>query len=479
MHGNIELESRLGSGTKAKFWLPMKKVPEQNDGSALVDLSAIPDRLQSEVSVTCGSSADMDGTPPGTPPNRSGMLTRAASVSLSDGVLPTVSSFPETYINMSVEERGKIHVLVVEDNHVNQQIALKTIQKLGFSVNAVWNGQEALDYLLGKPTKEHPKPNIILMDVQMPVMDGYRATHTIRTAEPYRGIINGIPIVAMTASAIQGDKEKCKRAGMDDYLSKPVKGKVLEKMLLKWAVEGGRKERQESQRESISVVSEYSVQEAQNYQEKAENGSLPEHRTTVTISSQPTDSTNSLYSRLQKHKMTKLSGSELESQLNRLDYADVNSLTKASETTSQRHDRRLKIEEKASSLRDDKFLSVSISAEMQHQPGLANSSLSPREKEPRSARYREDHASHPLTLGNLEKHSSQQRIEGEGMIGGDARLKGKGGKGSMRTEGNESDPLSSGPERKRPNFEGTRKNESETTLKNMSSNEQLPNDSPS
>jgi CheY-like chemotaxis protein len=478
MHGSIELESRLGSGTKARFWLPMKKVPEQNDGSPLVVLSTIPDRLQSDFSVTCGSSADVDATPPGTPPARGGMLTRAASVSRSDGVLPAMPAIPEAYMNMSADDRGKIHVLVVEDNHVNQQIALKTIQKLGFSVNAVWNGQEALDYLLKEPTKEHPKPNIILMDVQMPVMDGYRATHTIRTAEPYKEMINDIPIVAMTASAIQGDREKCKRAGMDDYLSKPVKGKVLEKMLLKWAVEGRRKQRQESRNESVSLNSEYSIEGTQNYPEKAGDESSLEAATTATSSSQLTDSTNSLRSQKQaSHKTTELSGSELENQLNRLEYADVNSLTKASETTSQRHDRRLKIEEKASSLRDDKFLSVSISPDMQYHSGLADSFLNPGEMEPKSAGYREDYASHPLTLGNLEKHSSQQRMESEGMIGGDARLKDKDGKSSMRVEGNKRSPTSPGWTRERPDFRSTRKNESESTLKNMSSNEQLPDES--
>jgi CheY-like chemotaxis protein len=115
---------------------------------------------------------------------------------------------------------------------INQQIALKTIRKLGFEVSAVWNGKEALDYL----ESPQPKPHIILMDVQMPIIDGYRATHLIRHHAPYNISARDIPIVAMTASAIQGDREKCKKAGMDDYLAKPVKGKTLEKMLVRWAI---------------------------------------------------------------------------------------------------------------------------------------------------------------------------------------------------------------------------------------------------
>ena len=128
---------------------------------------------------------------------------------------------------------------------ITQQIALKRIKKLGFSVNAVWNGKEALDYLLQAPSEPHPKPDVILMDVQMPILDGYRATHFIRHHTPYSNLpgIRAVPIVAMTASAIQGDREKCRRACMDDYLAKPVKGKTLEKMLVKWATKSRSKAR--------------------------------------------------------------------------------------------------------------------------------------------------------------------------------------------------------------------------------------------
>ncbi|KAL8826740.1 MAG: hypothetical protein Q9191_003608 [Dirinaria sp. TL-2023a] len=136
--------------------------------------------------------------------------------------------------------RQKIHVLVVEDNDINQTIAMKTVKKFGYSVNAVWNGQQALDYLKAEPSAVHPRPNIILMDVQMPLLDGYQATHRIRHHKPFAVIedLRTIPIIAMTASAIQGDKEKCQAAGMDDYLAKPVKGATLESKLRKWAVEG-------------------------------------------------------------------------------------------------------------------------------------------------------------------------------------------------------------------------------------------------
>lgn len=100
-------------------------------------------------------------------------------------------------------------------SQINQQIALKTIKKLHFSVNAVWNGQEVLDYLSQEPSPARPRPNIILMDVQMPIRDGYSATHAIRTEFEQVPEVRNVPIIAMTASAIQGDREKCEQAGMD------------------------------------------------------------------------------------------------------------------------------------------------------------------------------------------------------------------------------------------------------------------------
>jgi len=154
---------------------------------------------------------------------------------------------------LTPEQRATCHVLVVEDNAINQTIAIKTIRKLGFPVTAAWNGREALSYLLS-PSTAQPRPNIILMDVQMPVMDGYEATRILRTGKEYsevdselklegvsekRGLrrkrpLRDIPVIAMTASAIQGDKEKCHDAGMDDYLAKPVEKGRLEEMLVKW-----------------------------------------------------------------------------------------------------------------------------------------------------------------------------------------------------------------------------------------------------
>lgn len=133
---------------------------------------------------------------------------------------------------------------MVPDNPINQQIAIRYIRALKFPVTAVFNGKEALEYLLKatsadlspEEAREYPVPALILMDVQMPVLDGYHATHLLRYHAPFTTIaaIPRIPIVAMTASAVQGDREKCEKAGMDDYMSKPVKRSLLESTILKW-----------------------------------------------------------------------------------------------------------------------------------------------------------------------------------------------------------------------------------------------------
>ncbi|KAK2749068.1 histidine kinase hhk6p [Colletotrichum kahawae] len=235
MNGNMTLESSLGNGTVATFWVPFSKPQGRQAGKPIVEIGSLPDRLQSEMSVSCNSSEfeQLINTPPASGESSQFLTDKHKSPSRRLSVRTPPASDEEM---LPAAERAKIHVLVVEDNAINQQIATKTIMKLGFKVTAAWNGKDALEYMAGAKDGKHAKPDIILMDVQMPVIDGYKCTHLLRHHVPYKAYVRDIPIVAMTASAIQGDKEKCTKAGMDDYLSKPVKSKTLERMLVRWSL---------------------------------------------------------------------------------------------------------------------------------------------------------------------------------------------------------------------------------------------------
>ena len=129
--------------------------------------------------------------------------------------------------------RGAVRILLAEDNITNQQVAVGILKKLGLHADAVANGEEALKALENIPY------DLVLMDVQMPVMDGLEATRKIR--DPLSAVRDHkIPIIAMTAHAMGGDRERCLEAGMNDYISKPVVPRILAEVLEKWLPKTGR-----------------------------------------------------------------------------------------------------------------------------------------------------------------------------------------------------------------------------------------------
>ncbi|MFQ6109766.1 MAG: response regulator, partial [Candidatus Aminicenantales bacterium] len=117
------------------------------------------------------------------------------------------------------EFTSSFHILVAEDNIVNQKVVCYMLEKQGHQVASAHNGEEVLEAL------EKDIFDLILMDVQMPKMNGFEATTAIREKEEQTG--SHIPIIALTAHAMKGDREKCIETGMDDYISKPVKPEEL------------------------------------------------------------------------------------------------------------------------------------------------------------------------------------------------------------------------------------------------------------
>ncbi len=149
-----------------------------------------------------------------------------------DGPTPIYKSIFTRHTAREVKDRftgSRSRILLAEDNMTNQQVALGILKNLGLSVDAVTNGIEAIEALKRIPY------DVVLMDIQMPELDGLEATRRIRDART--GVLDSrIPIIAMTAHAMQGDREKFIAAGMDGYVSKPVSIENLARILEKWLV---------------------------------------------------------------------------------------------------------------------------------------------------------------------------------------------------------------------------------------------------
>jgi two-component system sensor histidine kinase/response regulator len=129
-------------------------------------------------------------------------------------------------LKFSKEDVYRPTILVVEDNPMNQRIARLQLESLGYRIHIVNNGSEALDATGGF------RYDLILMDCAMPVVDGYQATASIRKQEALIG--RRTPIIALTAHAMPGDRERCLSSGMDDYLSKPVSKEQLSAAIVRW-----------------------------------------------------------------------------------------------------------------------------------------------------------------------------------------------------------------------------------------------------
>jgi len=139
---------------------------------------------------------------------------------------PVLAGAPQTAAVLESQFTGKsIRALVVEDNRVNQRLAIRMLDRIGIQADVAGNGREAVEMF------QRSIYQLILMDCQMPEMDGYEATRAIRTLE---GAVRRAAIIAMTADAMVGTREQCLASGMDDYITKPVKPDALSQVVRSW-----------------------------------------------------------------------------------------------------------------------------------------------------------------------------------------------------------------------------------------------------
>ncbi|MDX1416838.1 MAG: response regulator [Candidatus Promineifilaceae bacterium] len=139
---------------------------------------------------------------------------------------PPVRSSADTHLDATMALRKPLHILLAEDHPTNQMLAIRLLERMGYHADVAEDGLQVLEAL------ERQHYDVVLMDVQMPKLDGLEATHRIRQREQEEGLPH-MYIVAMTASALQGDREMCLSAGMDDYVSKPIRVELLVEALLR------------------------------------------------------------------------------------------------------------------------------------------------------------------------------------------------------------------------------------------------------
>ncbi len=143
----------------------------------------------------------------------------------SEALIPRTADEADEGLQTDIERIRGAKILLAEDNPINQEVVIALLDRIGLSVDVAENGEEALNQVGSQPDYD-----AVLMDVQMPLMDGYEATRRLRRIFH----LQDLPVIAMTAHALKGDREKCLAAGMNDYVTKPIDMQVLYSTLMKW-----------------------------------------------------------------------------------------------------------------------------------------------------------------------------------------------------------------------------------------------------
>ncbi len=195
-----------------------KMVRERNNDIPIILLSSVGEEYNKNYPMLFSSIL--------TKPVRQGILFNHVLSALNLGVRISEHKLVQGSLSEDFSQYHPLDILVAEDNLVNQKLVEFILTKLGYVPDMVENGMEALEAI------KKQKYDLILMDVQMPEMDGLETTRIIRSEHDHQPII-----IALTANAMQGDQEDCLQAGMDDYLSKPVRIEELVTLLQKWAVQ--------------------------------------------------------------------------------------------------------------------------------------------------------------------------------------------------------------------------------------------------
>ena len=223
-------------------WLPIVVITTQEQGTSYQQMAGSitvlttpldPTTLEDKLNLTLGILGSEPLQEPAIPENRNRLRQPASNTGRTGIDETTPAQRPETVTTSKPQpetghtDQHKPRALLVEDNPVNLKVAARLVENLGLTIDTAENGQIALDKI------RRNAYDLVFMDCQMPVMDGYQATRALRQREKQQGL-ERLPVIAMTANAMAGDRQKCLDSGMDDYLSKPIKKDLLNETIQRW-----------------------------------------------------------------------------------------------------------------------------------------------------------------------------------------------------------------------------------------------------